>query len=331
MVRNMRVRLLAAFIVTLSLAWLSSCSRAPSGPPRKVRLGTTASLDSLPLLVLADQGLGRRNGITVESTRFGGGQALFAALAAGTIDAGSPGTIPLLEAARQGLLRDAVVNVAADMFATRDHPGGCVLVSKAVKDWRDLEGSYIAVNAPVSLGAWAIIGRLKSEGVKKYTLVSIPFENMGLAVAGGNVKAAVMFEPFITQSLLRGDGRLLDWIIGGPPLEKIEFSSLVFRRGFVRDDPKSAYAMLKAFVQAVRWMLGHEAQSRVILGRGLNVSEAVARQMVFTEWRPDCRNDPLLLAQMQETLLGIGSINAAIPADSLYDETLLNQVLKDLR
>jgi NitT/TauT family transport system substrate-binding protein len=310
---------------------LSSCSGSAAGPVRTVRVGTYASLDHLPFLIMSRRGLDRKNGVSIQPTFYSGGAAVLAALAANEIDAGSAGTIPLLDAAQKGLLRESLVNVASNIYTNPAHPTGAVIASSSVTSWQELEGAYIAINNPVSLGGWAIVDRLRTEGVKGYSLVSYSLENQGLAVAGGNVKAAVMFEPYITQSLLRGDGKLLGWVVGGPPLERIEFSCFVFRKAFITQSPGAAHGLLKAYVQATRWLVGHEQDARAILAQGLSVGTDVAQKMILPEWRTDCRNDPALLSQMQKTLLDAGFIKEVVPAQSLYDETLLDKVLGELR
>lgn len=314
-----------------AVAFLSGCSKDLPSAAATVRFGTSASLDNLPFFVVAERAMDRRNGIRIQSKLYPGGTAIIAALAASELDAGSAGTVPLLDAAGKGIVGDTLVAVASNEFSSPEHPAGGVLVDSRVRGWKDLQGAYIAVNTPLSLGGWAIVDRLKSEGVAQYHLASIPLENMGLAVAGGGVRAAVMFEPYLTQSLQRGDGHLLDWVIGGAPLDRIQLSAIVMRRAYLDGSPKAAAAFLRTYVQAVRWQLGHETESRGILGRGLSVSARIAHTMILAEWRADCRNDPALLARMQETLLAGGSITTVVPPQSLYDETVLSSVLRDLR
>jgi len=45
----------------------------------------------------------------------------------------------------------------------------------------------------------------------------------------------------------------------------------------------------------------------------------------------DGRNDPALLENMQQTMVSVGMLKALIPAGHLYDETLLDEVLKEKR
>ena len=294
-------------------------------------MGFSTAIDALPYFIMEDQGIARKAGLTITTVPLGGGAGTIAAMAADMVDAGYVGSIPILQAASDGLLGPTVMNVAANTFSDPSHPGGAVIVSAKVKSWKDLEGGYIAVNTPTSLGGWGIVGRLRSEGVNKYTLVDIPFENMGLAVAGGNVTAAVMFEPFITQSIQRGDGTILGWVIGGPPLESIQLSVLTLRTGFVKDHAAAAKALVGAHVQAVRWLLGHEKAARALVGKGLSIPATVTADMRLLQWRADCRNDPAIWQSTQATVVGLGLLNKAILPSALYDETLLDAALKALR
>jgi NitT/TauT family transport system substrate-binding protein len=174
-------------------------------------------------------------------------------------------------------------------------------------------------------------GRLRQEGIQDYTLVEISFANMGLAVAGGNVAAAAMAEPWLTQALRRGDGRLLDWVIGGPPFEHIQGSMLLFRTDFCRQHPQVVKAVLRAHLEALRWITRDPEAARATLARRLELSQEVARQVQLPRWAVEARNDPALLEGMQPLMVQIGLLHAPIPARQLYDETLLSDVLAEQR
>jgi ABC-type nitrate/sulfonate/bicarbonate transport system substrate-binding protein len=125
--------------------------------------------------------------------------------------------VPILAAAERGLIPDTVRPVGASYFIDPDHPSIAMLAGPSVAKWKDIEGQFVAVNGKNGLSATAMQGRLRQEGVYNVQLTEISFADMGLAVAGGNVVAAIMSEPWLTQSPLRGDGKLLDWVIGRAP------------------------------------------------------------------------------------------------------------------
>jgi ABC-type nitrate/sulfonate/bicarbonate transport system substrate-binding protein len=229
------------------------------------------------------------------------------------------------------LVPDKVVPVAANAFTDPNHPSVGVLVGSSVKGWKDLGKQSIAVVAKTGLTSAVVNRRLHDEGVRDYSLVEIPIANMGLAVAGGNVAAATMSEPFLTQSLLRGDGKLLGWVIGGPPVETMESSLVVFSADMYRNNPQAVKAFLRAHLQAVKWMSQNQGAARSVLAKWLQVSEEVSQKMSLVRWPSDARDDPTALESVEPLLVEIGTLKAPIPARQLYDETLLDQVLAEKR
>jgi len=249
-------------------------------------------------------------------------------MAAGVVDAASNiGTAPVLAAADGGLVPGTIVSVGANTFADPEHPAFAVLVAPSINRWKDLEGQYIATNATNSHSAIAMRQRLHQEDVYATTFVITPMTNMGLSVAGGNVAAAVMTEPWLTQSLLRGDGKLFGWVIGGAPFERVEHSMILFRTDLCRYNPQAVKAFLRAHLQAVRWIDQHPEQARSILAKWLGLSQEVAQKVQLLRWALDARNDPALLENVQSFLVEIGLLKARIPTNQLYDETLLEAVL----
>lgn len=321
-----------AWIAVALVIGLAACGGPPPAPAVTLRIGVFQSQDFLPYFVMQEQGFAKKNGLNFEETTFAGGAAAIDAMAAGTLDlCPGVGIVPLLVAAERGLVPDKVVPVAANNFADREHRGAGVVVAHSVQSWKDLEGSKIGINARISIAAGAVIARLKQEAVQTFSFVEIAFANLGLAVASGNVAAASMNEPHLTQSLLRGDGRLLDWVVGGPPLERTAYTSIVFSSEFHRRQAEGVKAFLRAHLAAARWINDHPDQARLLLARQLNLSPAVARKINLLHVPLDARTDPALLQQTQGVLLRAGVLSRPLDTRSLHNETLLAEVLKEAR
>ncbi len=323
----------AAVAALAVLILLAACAPTPTPAPQfTLRVASFPVQDCLPYFVMQEQGFDKQNGLHLVETAYPDGTAVIKAMAADSLDVGvSVGSVPVLSAAESGLVPSKIVPVAANAFADPDHPTLGVLAGRSINNWKNLEGQPLGVASMTSLHGAAMKGRLKQEGVRDYTLVEIPIPNLGLAVAGGNVVAATINEPFLTQSLLRGDGKLLGWVIGGPPFERMQVSMIVFRADLYRDNPGSVKAFLRAHLQAVQWISQNSIAARSILAKRLQVSEEVGQKMNLVHWPLDARNDPALLESVQPLLVEIGTLKAPIPARQLYDETLLNQVLAEKR
>ena len=323
-------RVLATLVALIILV---ACAAPPTPAPQfTLRVGIFPVQDCLPYFVMQEQGFDKQNGLQFVETTYTDGNAIFKAMQSDSLDVGpSVGSVPVLSAAERGLIPGTVVPVAANSFSDPSHPSVGVLVGPSINNWKDLEGQAIGVPSLTSLHGTAMQGRLKQEGVSDYTLVVIPIPNLGLAVAGGNVVAASMQEPYLTQSLLRGDGKLLGWIIGGPPFERMEFTMIVFSAAFYQNNPTAVKAYLRAHLQAVKWINQHPDEARSILTKRLGLSEEVGQKITLPNWPVDARNDPGLLESMQPLLVEIGMLKAPIPASQLYDETLLDEVLAEGR
>ena len=325
--RFLRVKASACLFAVVLLAACGAPS--PPKPQFTLRISLLRTLDHLPYFVMREQGLDREHGLQFTEDSASGGSAILKAIAAGSADVGYIGSVPALSGFEGGLIPGSFVPVAVASVADPEHPGVAVLTRREVNSWKDLEGQAIAVHAINSLNGVAIKGRLQQEGVRGTTFVEIPLANMGLAVAGGNVAAAAMSEPWVTQSLLRGDGKLLDWVIGGQPFERMEFTVIVFRAELHRNQPQAVKAFLRAHLQAVKWIAEKPDRARSVLAKILDLSPDVSQKVRLLRWPLDGRTDPAMLESMQPVLIGLGMLKAPVAARQLYDQTLLSEVLKE--
>jgi NitT/TauT family transport system substrate-binding protein len=321
---------IVAVALLLAAAALTGCEKSP--PPVTLRIGVYPSSSLLPYYVAQEQGYDKKYGLQFHETVYPGAEGAIEAMLTGALDLSvSISTIPLLAAAERGLIPGKLVPVAANSFADPEHPAIGVLVAHSIRGWKDLEGKKIASNAPNSLSTAAAEIRLEHEGVRSYTFVQMPFSGLGPALAGGNVAAASMVEPYLTESLLRGDGKLLGWIVGGAPFEQSPFAAIVFSAEFRRRNPEGVKAFLRAHLAAARWINDHPDEARLVLAKRLNLSAEVAKKVKLVRWPIDARSDPALLGETQQVLLRAGRIKRPVDTRALYDETLLTEVLKEKR
>jgi NitT/TauT family transport system substrate-binding protein len=320
---------------TLALAVLLplvACSSPPAPLPVTLRIALFGTVEDLPYFVMRERGIDGQYGLRFVESQFVGGTAIINAAATGTIDVGiNIGAVPALIAASNGVIPAQVRIVAASTFADPDHPGAGVLASFGVNRWQDLEGKPVAVAATNSISGVALKGRLRQENVRPSSVVEVPFANMGLAVAGGNVAAAVMVEPWLTQSLLRGDGKLLGRVLGSPPFERVEQTLMVSSTTLRQQHPEALKAFLRAHLQAVRWMDQHPEPARDVLTKALGLSREVGQQMKMVGFSVDGRHDRPGLERMQLQLVEFGALSAVVPVSGLLDDALLSEVLAEKR
>ncbi|OGQ77793.1 MAG: hypothetical protein A3G40_05585 [Deltaproteobacteria bacterium RIFCSPLOWO2_12_FULL_57_22] len=321
---------LAAIIVVLSSnCWSISVALAAE---LKLRIGLIRTDSALPYFVMREQGFDKRNGLLFEAMGDKSGAQILTDLAAGTLDVSvTAGSIPVFFAAQKGLIPSKVVLVGASSIADPDHPSAAVLASPAIKTWTDLKGRHIAITDKRSINTIALTMRLKQEGVRDYRLLEMAYPNIGLAVAGGNAAAASLSEPYLTQSILRGDGKLLGWVIGGAPFERFQLGMIAVNADLYRNNPQAVKAYLRGHLQSLKWISQNPDGARSILSKWMQLTPEVTKKIKLKKWPLDARNDPDLLDTMQRRLLEAGVLHSQIPARQLYDERLLDEVLKERR
>lgn len=334
MTRSRRTSLLIVAVVSAVLA--VACSDRPEGDDRgtvdqdpiKLRVGFIQALDQFPIPVIVEQGFDRANGLAIEVETVAGGRAAIEALAAGDLDVALPGSMPVLAAARAGVVPGTVSIIGASARGDAQSPGLSMLVSKDVKDWSDLAGGTIAVNQLGSIGDVALRARLQREGVTVGRIVEIGLANQGLAVADGQVAGAVMVEPYLTQSTMRGDGHLLAPLIGEEPLPEFILTFIAVRTALLTEQPDAVSAFLRAHRAAVDWIGANDAEARRTMGRHLGLDSRVTKSMRMPALVRDARIDVEVLEAMQQTLAGADPALTIVPPSGLYDHDLLEELLE---
>jgi NitT/TauT family transport system substrate-binding protein len=314
--------------VAIALALLAACAAPPA--PTTVRVGALGSIDELSLFVIQEQGLDRKHGLRLQTSTHMGGGRILEAMASGSVDVSfNVGTVPLLRGAETGIVPERAVAIAVSTLADRERPGVGVVVAPTVNAWSDLSDQLIGIYATDSLGGAAFKARLQDERVARSRFVEIAMPNLGLAVASGLVAAVVMPEPFVTQSILRGDGRLLDWVIGGPPLERMVYTVVAARAQFARQQPTAVKALLRAHLDALAWIDANPGLARNIMARRLGITDELGRRIHQLRWVLDGRNDPALFLAMQDVLIHAGILRAPVPVHRVFDTAALDDVLRE--
>jgi len=297
-----------------------------------IRTGVVRSIDALPYFVLKDRGFDREAGIRLQETQYSGGAAVMDAMQKDQVDLGtSIGSVVVISAADKGLVPSAFVPVASESISDLQHPAMALFVSNGISSIKQLKGQFLATNARDSLGGVMLAARMKEAGISSYSLVDIDLANQGLAVAGGSVAGASLSEPYVTQSLRRGDGHVLDWLTRSAPFLRMPYTMIVFRSGFLKDNPEAARRYLQAYLKAVQWTNIHTAGARSILGKALDVDEEVARKVNLPAWPADGRDDPRLLLSLEKSMKDLGLIRSIPSPESLYNETILDAALMEKR
>jgi len=247
----------------LMAAALALCAVLPvraANPP--LQIGYVFAMANAPVLIASQEGFFKAQGLQVELTPFADGPAIQQAIAAGRIDVAYTGAPPVYQWYAHGLdLRIlAKVNYGqAALVARSDGP---------IHNLADLRGSRIADTSrgsgmDVLLRGFVLQDTAKLDPDKDVSLVQMPVGNMNAALAAGVVDAAFEWEPFVSQEVLRGSGRVVFNVNQALPF--YPWYVIASTTAVINQRPDDLIKLLRANHAAIAFLNDHVAQSDEII------------------------------------------------------------------
>lgn len=187
---------------------VSGCSTAdgsqPTPPPTsQIRVGYFRSVDVSPFFLAVQNELFAKAGLTVTSVPFDNDAQVLSALENGQVDI-AYGTYPLYFAAEaSGKIKLRLVTEGYE--ATQRSVELMVTANSPIASPTQLSGQKVAVDDDAGFGVVALKAALTDSGLASdgtqlgITFVPTPPEQMAQALTSGQVAAAVMTEPYITE------------------------------------------------------------------------------------------------------------------------------------
>jgi NitT/TauT family transport system substrate-binding protein len=256
-----RKRLVTAGLLSAALvAALGGCGlvdksaegSAPTGDLEKstIKVADLKIVDSAPLRIAMDNGYFKAEGLTVDLTTGGKGSVNIDNVIGGSIDIGLASYPPAILAQAK---KAADLKIVFDAVSTTENLFLLVVKKNGdIKDIGQLNGKKIAVSSSGGIGELAVRAQLKVRNVNvpKEAYVSMPFGDMPAALERGDVDAAIMNEPFLTQAL-QGSGvtKLLSPFTGATA--SFPTSGYIANKKFTDANPKTVAAFQRAMLKAV--------------------------------------------------------------------------------
>lgn len=194
-------------LTVLLLATLFLSAAIPALALDRVRVGHIVDIDSIPLLVMVQQGIDKKHGLEVELKGF-------------------PGSSPAHTALRGGAL-DSIANMGTNAAALLNAEGGDVKIVRGyslatlkvavkkdspLKTLADLRGQKIAVTSLAGSSYIMTAMVLKARGIdpkRDLEVATVPSASLVAALDKGQVAAATVWEPFATKAVKDGAIRIL--------------------------------------------------------------------------------------------------------------------------
>ena len=179
-----------------------------SGEVRQVTVGMLPILPTAALYAGIEQGFFADHGIEVKVETGQGGAALLPAVMAGQMQFATSNPVSLLQARDKGLDVRVIAHWTSALSSGDTDINGVVAPAGAgMTSAKDLAGKTVAVNTLNGMGGLTIREAVRQDGgdPDAVKFVEMAFPDMPAALAGGNVDAVWVPEPFLSSLQASGD------------------------------------------------------------------------------------------------------------------------------
>ncbi len=336
--------------VALALAAGFFAALAPSTPVRgadtvTIRVGVLNVGTDAPFLIADKKGYFKEEGISVVFSTFASAGLMVVPLSSGQLDVG--GGAPAV-----GIYNAAVHNIDVKVVADRasDAPGygfdPLLVRTEHIKSGRfktpkDLKGMTIAGNQPGSVSTVALYELLKKYGLtwNDVKVVNLDYPNHVAALQNGKVDASITTEPEASEAVLLGGATRVMGDDAWYPNQEI--SVMIYSGAFIREHRDVARKFMRAYLRAARYYIGalkgghfagpNAADVISILTATTGLKDPAAyKTLTPGSIDPDGK---LNLASMRKDLQyfkDAGLIDGPVKVEDIIDESVLNDVLKEL-
>ncbi|AOR31420.1 sulfate ABC transporter substrate-binding protein [Streptomyces fodineus] len=301
-----------------------------------VKIGYFGNLTHATALVGNDKGFFQKElGATRPTYQvFNAGPSEIEAVNSGSIDIGWIGPSPAIN----GYTKSAGKNLR---IIGGSASGGVKLVvnPKKIKSLQDVKGKKIATPQLGNTQDVAFLNWIAEQGWKvdaqsgKGDVSVVRTDNKVTpdAFASGSVDGAWVPEPTASKLVAEGGKVLLDeaslW-----PDKKFVITNIIVRQAFLKEHPKAVEAVLKASVEANKWINANPDAAKAAANKQLaaDSGKALPAKVLDPAWQSiRFTDDPLAATLGTEAQHAVKAGLLDSPKlDGIYDLTLLNKVLK---
>ncbi|MFD9895561.1 ABC transporter substrate-binding protein [Amycolatopsis sp. NPDC059027] len=230
-----------------------SASTAGSGGLEKpnLKVAIMSTIDTAPFRLAQDAGYFKNEGLTVEATEAPTGQAALTKLIGGEVDISYSSYTPFFAAKSKNT---ADIRLVADASSAAPKSTAVVaLPNSQVRSVLDLAGKKIGITAPNTMSDTLTKSVMKDHGVD-FSHVEwrpVPLPNVAASLKNGDIDAAFLTEPFITQSARAvGSVPVVDTATGST--QDFPTAGYGALGRFTTESPRTVAAFQRAMLKATR-------------------------------------------------------------------------------
>ena len=318
-------------VLSLALSAVSLSASLPAAAAGKpLRVGWVFAMANAPAVIAEEKHLFAQEGLDVELKSFGDGPVLQQALAAGEIDVAYVGAPPVYQWFSRGL--------DARILAKVNHGQAAVVARAAgpVRTLADLRGRRLASVAKgsgmdVLLRGFVLKEQGRLDPDKDLDVLPMPPANMNAALDRDVADAAFLWEPFVSQALLRGSGRLV--LDLNQALPQYPWYVVMAPTAVLKERGDDIVRLLRAHRKAIAFLKEHPAQADAIIARTFKLEPVqaadgrlVAPEAVVQEARKRLgwsdqldAADLRFIQRLMDWSLGLGFVGRPLKVEQVVD------------
>jgi NitT/TauT family transport system substrate-binding protein len=251
----------------------------------QVKVGVIPIVDVAPIYLGQQKGFftNRKIQLTMESGQ--GGAAIVPGVVSGQFQFGFSNFTSLLIAQTKNVpIKVVSAGVASTGKAGADFGGVTVNKDSPIKTAADLAGKKIAVNTLKNIGDTTIRESVRKAGgdPSKISFVEMPFPNMPAALANGQVDAAWVVEPQLSQVTAAG-GRVVAWnYVDAAP--NLTVAAYFASTKLIADSPDLVKRFTEAINESLAYADAHPDEVRAVLASYTKIDAKVRDSLTLPKW-----------------------------------------------
>jgi NitT/TauT family transport system substrate-binding protein len=273
----------------------------------QVKVGVIPIVDVAPIYLGQQKGFfkNRKIELTMESGQ--GGAAIVPGVVSGQFQFGFSNMTSLLIAQTKNVPIKVVANgVASTGVAGKDFGGVTVKATSPIKTAKDLAGKKVSVNTLKNIGDTTVRESVRKAGgdPSGISFVEMPFPNMPAALTAGQVDAAWVVEPQLSQILGSG-GRVVAWnYVDAAP--NLTVAAYFTSTKLLADKPDLVKNFTAAMTESLTYADAHPDEVRDIIGTYTKIDPALRAKLTLPKWPTEINRTSV------ETLAKLGTQDGVI-------------------
>ncbi|MCE0535224.1 ABC transporter substrate-binding protein [Kineosporia rhizophila] len=259
--------------------------QAQDGGPVSVSVGVIPILDVAPIYLGIEQGFFEKQGLELKMETAQGGAAIVPGVVSGQYQFGFSNTTSLLIAASQNLPLKVVTNgVNSTGEKGKDFGGIVVPQDSPIQTAADLAGKRVAVNTLKNINTTTTNKVVRDAGgdPSQISYTELPFPEIPAAVAGGDVDAGQVVEPFLTIAKQQGMREIASNFAQTDP--NLNVGLYFTSQQYAGENAEVVQKFTSAMQESLKYANDNPEEAREVLSTYTEIEPAVQEAVTLPSW-----------------------------------------------